>query len=49
MTVEREKIFDATACDRWKKKHYYQYHQGYNCGICPAVCPYGLKVLKNRS
>ena len=42
----REKILDVAACDRWKKKNYYQYHQGHNCGICSAVCPYGLKVLK---
>jgi epoxyqueuosine reductase QueG len=42
----REKLLDAKACDRWKKKYYYQYHGGHNCGICSAVCPYGLKVMK---
>lgn len=42
----REEILDAKACDEWKKKHYFQYHNGRNCGICSAVCPYGLKALK---
>jgi epoxyqueuosine reductase QueG len=44
--IFREEILDARACDRWKKEHYFQYHRGHNCGICSAVCPYGLKVLK---
>ena len=44
--VQREKILDVQACDQWKKEHYYQYHKGHNCGICSAVCPYGLNVLK---
>ena len=44
--MPREKILDVHACDQWKKQHYYKYHQGHNCGICSAVCPYGLKVLK---
>ena len=44
--VPRDKILDVHACDRWKKQHYYKYHKGHNCGICSAVCPYGLKVLK---
>jgi epoxyqueuosine reductase QueG len=44
--MPREKILDVHACDKWKKQHYYKYHQGHNCGICSAVCPYGLKVLK---
>jgi len=47
--LERDKILDVSACDRWKKQHYYQYHQGHNCGICSAVCPYGLKILKKRT
>jgi epoxyqueuosine reductase len=42
----REEILDVWACDRWKKEHYFQFHNGHNCGICSAVCPYGLKVLK---
>ena len=46
--LAREKILDVSACDRWKKENYYQYHKGHNCGICSAVCPYGLKVLKKR-
>jgi len=45
----RDEILDVTACDQWKKTHYFQYHKGHNCGICSAVCPYGLKVLKRMS
>lgn len=44
--LEREKILDVHACDAWKKKNYFQFHKGHNCGICSAVCPYGLKVLR---
>jgi len=46
--MPREKMLDVHACDQWKKQHYYKYHHGHNCGICSAVCPYGLKVLKRR-
>jgi len=45
----REDILDVRVCDRWKKTHYARYHNGHNCGICSAVCPYGLKVLKKRA
>jgi epoxyqueuosine reductase len=44
--LPREDLLDVQACDCWKKEHYFQYHQGHNCGICTAVCPYGLKGLK---
>jgi epoxyqueuosine reductase len=44
----RQEILDAQACDQWKKEHYFQYHNGHNCGICAAVCPYGLKALKKE-
>ena len=44
--LPREEILDVRACDHWKKENYFQYHKGHNCGICSAVCPYGLKVLK---
>ena len=44
--LPREEILDVRACDQWKKEHYFQYHKGHNCGICSAVCPYGLKLLK---
>jgi epoxyqueuosine reductase QueG len=44
--VAREKILDVHACDTWKKKHYLQFHKGHNCGICAAICPYGLKLEK---
>jgi epoxyqueuosine reductase len=47
--LEREKILDVRACDRWKKENYFEYHQGHNCGICSAVCPYGQKVLKRQA
>jgi epoxyqueuosine reductase QueG len=44
--LPREAMLDVTGCDLWKKENYFQYHKGHNCGICSAVCPYGLKVLK---
>jgi epoxyqueuosine reductase len=47
--VPREKILDVRACDRYKKEHFFQYHNGHNCGICSAVCPYGLKYFKQRA
>lgn len=46
--LRREEILDVQACDQWKKEHYSQYHKGHNCGICSAVCPYGLRALKKR-
>ncbi len=46
--IPREEMLDVMACDQWKKEHYFQYHKGHNCGICSAVCPYGLKTLKKR-
>lgn len=46
--LAREEILDVRACDRWKKENYFEFHQGHNCGICTAVCPYGLKVLKRK-
>lgn len=46
--LARKAILDVQACDLWKKEHYFQYHNGHNCGICSAVCPYGLKVLKKN-
>ncbi len=46
--LPREDILDVQACDRWKKEHYFQYHKGHNCGICSAVCPYGLEKLKKE-
>lgn len=46
--IPREELLDVRVCDQWKKEHYYQFHKGHNCGICSAVCPYGLKVLKKK-
>lgn len=47
--ISRDDILDARACDQWKKEHYFRYNKGHNCGICSAVCPYGLKLLKKKS
>lgn len=47
--LPREDILDVRACDSWKKEHYFQYHGGHTCGICSAVCPYSLKVLKKKA
>jgi len=47
--MPREDILNVRACDQWKKENYFQYHKGHNCGICSAVCPHGLKVLKRMS
>jgi epoxyqueuosine reductase len=47
--LAREEILDVRACDQWKKEHYLQFHKGHNCGICSAVCPYGLKVLNKKT
>jgi epoxyqueuosine reductase QueG len=44
--LQRHEILDAQACDQWKKDRYFQYQEGHVCGICSAVCPYGLRVLK---
>ena len=44
--IPRKRILDVRACDRFKKDNYYQYHNGHNCGICSAVCPHGVKTLK---
>lgn len=47
--LARARMLDVTACDQWKKTHYFQYRDGHTCGICSAACPYGLKVLKRES
>lgn len=47
--VPRADLLDVHACDRWKKEHYFEFHRGHNCGICSAVCPYGLKVLQRET
>jgi len=46
--VEREVVLDAGACDQWKKEHYFEFHQGHNCGICTAACPFGQKSMRRR-
>lgn len=47
--LPREDILDAKACDRWKKENYSRLHGGHVCGICSAVCPYGLKLVKKSA
>jgi epoxyqueuosine reductase QueG len=44
--LPREEILDVQACDQWKKENYFMYHKGHNCGMCSAVCPYGMKALR---
>jgi epoxyqueuosine reductase QueG len=39
--IPREELLDVWICDNWKKKRYYQFNNGHNCGICAAVCPFG--------
>ncbi len=46
--IPREELLTVQICDQWKKDHYSQYHEGHNCGICSAVCPFGLKSLKRK-
>lgn len=46
--IPREKLLDARRCDNWKKKHYFKFHKGHNCGICAAVCPFGKKQLGKK-
>ena len=47
--LPREELLDVRACDQWKKEHYFHYHKGHVCGICSAVCPYGLKARKSAA
>jgi epoxyqueuosine reductase QueG len=47
--IAREEILNPGACDQWKKTQYYAFNNGHNCGICSAVCPYGLRYLKRVS
>ena len=44
--IKRQDMLDVRRCDDWKKTHYHRYHNGHNCGICSAVCPYGQKSLR---
>jgi epoxyqueuosine reductase len=44
----REALLHVETCDLWKKKHYFAFHNGHNCGICAAVCPYGTRTLRNK-
>ena len=44
--VERDVILDAWRCDRYKKKQFYNFHKGHNCGICTQACPFGQKTCR---
>ena len=46
--VPREAILDVQACDQWKKTHFFAFQKGHNCGVCSAVCPYGLKRMPGK-
>jgi epoxyqueuosine reductase QueG len=46
--IPREELLDVVGCDNWKKKHYFEFHRGHNCGICAAACPFGKKSLRRR-
>lgn len=46
--IKRDLILDAWACDRYKKKHFYKFHGGHNCGICTQACPFGQKTLRKQ-
>jgi epoxyqueuosine reductase len=46
--IPREDILGAETCDHWKKTNYFAYHEGHVCGICSAVCPYGLKSITRK-
>lgn len=45
-SIPRHELLDVHACDRWKKTHYFRFHDGHTCGICAAVCPFGLGVYR---
>ncbi len=47
--LEREKILAPAVCDAYKKEHFMAFHQGHNCGICTAACPWGQKTLRRAS
>ena len=47
--IARNQILDVRVCEKWKKDNYYQFHKGHNCGICSAVCPWGLKFFKRAT
>lgn len=41
--VDRDDIVDADKCSRYMKAKYQMIGRGSVCGICMAVCPYGVK------
>jgi len=47
--LERENILAPAVCDAYKKEHFMAFHQGHNCGICTAACPWGQKTLRRAS
>jgi len=47
--LPREAMLNARVCDNWKTAHYPRYNGKHNCGICSAVCPFGLKALRRTT
>ena len=45
----RETIFDPKACSEHMKKAYASIGRGAVCGICMAVCPYGIRKAPEGS
>ena len=46
--MARDELLDFRGCDKWKTTHYSEYLNGRACGICSAVCPYGLKTIEEK-
>ncbi len=44
----RDHIVDASLCSRYMKKKYSLIGRGAVCGICAAVCPFGIKPSSNK-
>lgn len=44
----REDVLDPRACSEHMKRAYQRIGRGAVCGICVAVCPYGMRKVENR-
>jgi len=45
--VERHVLFDAHACDSWKRAHYAAFDSDV-CGICTSACPMGTERKREK-
>lgn len=45
--MERDVLFNAQACDQWKREHYAAFDSNV-CGICTAACPMGIERQRER-